>query len=172
MSDIRLRPRISRISALPPAEVRKRIEDHLDDPECPIVGRVFNSSAVLRVRPEERHFWSPHFEVGFEDAPGGGSHVQGIFGPQPALWSIFVAAYAAIGFLGVMGMTFGISQWMLGTSPWVLWSGPLAALLALAVYAVARFGRRLGYEQMVLQLSWIEDVARAVKSDQVTAESR
>ncbi|NNF04521.1 MAG: hypothetical protein HKN17_08645, partial [Rhodothermales bacterium] len=81
------------------------------------------------------------------------------FGPRPAVWSILVAAYAAIGFLGVMGVTFGISQWMLGYSPWVLWSGPVAALLALLVYGVARIGRRLGHDQMVVQLTWVEHVA-------------
>lgn len=162
MSTIRLRPRISRVSALPPAEVRRRIEQRLDDPGCPVEGRVFNSSAVLRTPPSERHFWSPHFEVGFEEAPDGGSYLSGIFGPRPAVWSILVAAYAAIGFLGVMGVTFGFSQWMLGYPPWVLWSGPVAALLALAVYGVARVGRRLGYDQMVVQLSWIEDVTDAV----------
>lgn len=165
MSDVRLRPRISRVSALPPAEVRRRIEAELKEPDCPIEGRVFNSSAVLKALPAQRHFWSPHFEVGFDPAPDGGSSLRGVFGPRPAVWSILVAAYAAIGFLGVMGVTFGISQWMLGYSPWVLWSGPLAVLMGLLVYGVARIGRRLGYDQMVVQLAWVEEVAAAVKPE-------
>jgi hypothetical protein len=111
--------------------------------------------------PGTRHFWSPNLEVGFESDTGGGSILRGIFGPRPAIWSVFVAAYAAIGFLGVMGITFGVSQWILGHSPWVLWSGPFAAALALAVYGVARIGRRLGYDQMLVELAWLEDVTEA-----------
>lgn len=172
MSDIRLRPRVERVSTLSPVEVRRRIEERLEEPGCPVEGRVFNSSAVLRMLPAARHFWSPHFEIGFEEAPDGGSMLQGIFGPRPAVWSILVAAYAAIGFLGVMGVTFGISQWMLGYPPWVLWSGPAALLLALVVYGVARIGRRLGYDQMVVQLTWVENVTGAVRPDEAASPAR
>ena len=158
MAQLRLRPRITRTSPHAPDAVLRRIDVALES-DGSVTGKVFNSSAVLRVPAAERHFWSPHLEIGVEPCPEGGTELRGIFGPRPAIWSIFVAAYAAIGFLGVMGVTFGASQILLGHAAWALWAGPAALGAALLVYLIARIGRRLGYSQMVKLLTWTEQVA-------------
>jgi len=144
MADIRLRPRFSRVVACPPRVVLERVGGVIGGD---FGGTVFESSAVLKVHPDRQHFWSPQLELSVE-ALVGGSEVHGLFGPHPTVWSMFVAGYVAIGFAGTMGVVFGIAQWVMGDPAWALWSAPAAALLALGVWTVGRFGRTLGMKQV------------------------
>jgi hypothetical protein len=155
MPDIRLRPRFRRPVRCSPRAVLGAIGRAVGGPGAPVAGTVFESSAVLKVLPDRQHFWSPQLQLSVE-ADGDGAEVHGLFGPHPTVWSLFIAAYVAIGFLGSMGVTFGFAQWTMGRVPWALWSAPLAAALALAVWIVGRAGRRLGMEQVRELFAFVE----------------
>lgn len=103
---------------------------------------------MLKVRPEEMVFWSPQLQISIDPHLKGGSMVRGLFGPRPAVWGLFIALYAAIGFSTVMGVIFGYSQWTLGQPAMALWAGPVGIVAAVVVYIVGRTGRRLGMQQM------------------------
>lgn len=150
MTDLRLRPRFEFVVAIEPNDALRRLDTILKDPSSRVSGTVFTSSAVLKVPPDEVHFWSPQLQVSIDPHLPSGAVIRGLFGPQPTIWSLFVALYVAIGFLGSMGVVYGYADWTLGGSGMALWCGPIAAVAALMVYISARTGRRLGVPQMHL----------------------
>jgi hypothetical protein len=158
MAPLNLRPRFETKTLVEPNDVLRRLDAALGNDDAPVSGRVYTTSAVLKPRPEDAHFWSPQLQVSVDPHLPEGSLVRGQFGPRPAIWSLFVALYAAIGFLATMGMIFGYSQMTLGGSGAALWSGPVGIVLAVAVHIVARTGRRLGMGQMRQMKGFLEDV--------------
>jgi hypothetical protein len=154
---LNLRPRFETVTAVEPNDVLRRLDVALGRDDAPVAGRVYSTSAVLKPRPEAVVFWSPQLQVSVDPHLPGGSVVRGQFGPRPAIWSLFVALYAAIGFLATMGMIFGYSQMTLGGSGKALWSGPVGLLLAVIVHIVARTGRRLGMAQMRELKGFLDD---------------
>jgi hypothetical protein len=72
----------------------------------------------------------------------------GRFGPDPHVWTLYVALYAVAVFGAFVCLAFGISQWVAGGSPWVLYLSPLSVVLAGLVYGAAYVGQGLGSDQM------------------------
>jgi len=159
-SELRLRPRFEFVSTVEPNDVLRRIDAALNRPDAPVGGRVYATSAVLKPLAENVQFWSPQLQISVDPHLPSGALVRGQFGPRPAIWSLFVALYAAIGFLATMGMIFGYSQMTLGGSGNMLWSGPVGLALAGFVHIVARTGRRLGMNQMRELKAFLEEALR------------
>jgi hypothetical protein len=72
-----------------------------------------------------------------------------MYGPRPSVWSVFVALYVGISFIGTMGLIYGFSKMSLGESSIALWFGPGALLASAIVYTIGRIGRKLGMKQMI-----------------------
>ncbi len=155
---VNLRPRFETITPVEPNDVLRFLNAALSLEDAPVSGRVYTTSAVLKPHAENVQFWSPQLQVSVDPHLPGGSVVRGQFGPRPAIWSLFVALYAAIGFLATMGMIFGYSQLTLGGSGAALWSGPVGLVLAAIVHIVARTGRRLGMTQMRQLKQFLDEV--------------
>lgn len=160
MADIRLRPRFRQEAPCPPGQVLRVLGDAVRREDAPFEGTLFDTSAVLRVLPDDRHFWSPHLEVSVESTPNG-SVVHGLFGPHPTVWSMFVGLYVAIGFVAAMGVAYGGAQWILGQAPWAFWAAPAGAVLAVLVWLAGRTGRRLGHAQVLMLYEFVQDRLRA-----------
>jgi len=179
MTDLRLRPRFRLVSPCDAGALLEALKRRLSSPGIAVRGVVYHSSCVLKVPEEAAHYWSPQLHVSIDPAglesestrtdevPAGAETgpghtvVHGIYGPRPAVWSMFVALYVAVGFAGTMGVIFGYSQALLGETASAYWAGPIAIVLCLVIYLVARQGRRLGRAQMVLLRSFFdEDVAK------------
>ena len=150
MTDIRLRPRFDRALKCSKKDALESLQKTLDQPEILVRGSVFRNSCVLKVPSTEVRFWSPQLQLSVEENSESEAVLHGIFGPRPAIWSIFVALYAGIGFLGTMGVIYGYSQWSIGEPASALWAGPIALGASFAVWIVGRFGRSRGQEQMRL----------------------
>ena len=83
-----------------------------------------------------------------------------MYGPRPSVWSVFVAMYVGIGFIGMMGLIYGLSKWSLGDPATALWFGPGAIAAASAIYAVGRMGRRIGMDQMIQLIDFLNDAVK------------
>ena len=143
----RLRPRFEFVAPRPPDEALGQLRSALAEANAPFRGRVFSDHAVLYVLPAEERVWSPFLSLDIGSHPDG-TLVRGLFGPKPAVWSLFIAAYAVclFGALGALG--FAYAQWTLGQSPWALGILPIAAIGALVTYGFARYGQHQGRDQM------------------------
>lgn len=142
-----MRPRFRREVPCDPDAVLASLAELLDHPDSGIDGRLFGSSALLRLEASRVRFWSPQLQLSVDRSDPGRSLVHGIFGPHSTIWSLFLALYVAAGFIGMMGALFGYAQWILETPPRALWAVPAATVLAVATYVVGRIGRLLGQDQ-------------------------
>ena len=140
-----------------------------------LTGTLFRRHAVLGVREEARHFWSPqlHLEVRLpdaddEDAPPA-PQLHGRFSPHPHVWTMFMALYGVLGALGLAGLIAGLSQWTLGDAPWALIAIPVALALGGFVYGATFIGQGLGAEEMYALRSLLD---RAIeRADQPSERS-
>ena len=151
------RPRAEFNTSLSPEEVLARFEAALAAHGCPVEGQVVLGHVELLVREEARHFWSPWLSLEVR-AEADGTHVRGRFGPHPHVWTGFVAAYAVIGFAGVIAAMYGFAQRVLDEPGVALLGVPAAAGLAAFVYGAEWIGKGLGAEQMFAIRDFVEEV--------------
>ena len=154
---LRLRPRFERVAPCRPGEVLDRLRAALSRPGAPCRGNVFGDHAVLYVLPAEERVWSPFLSLDVGWHPQG-TCVRGLFGPKPAIWSLFVAAYAISLFGAVFAGGLAFVQWTLGQPAWAaLGLVGLAGVAALVTWAFARYGQRRGQGQMSLLSGFLDD---------------
>ncbi|NEQ51066.1 MAG: hypothetical protein F6K11_13180 [Leptolyngbya sp. SIO3F4] len=103
---------------------------------------------VLRMNPDERHFWSPQADVNLETQEDGTTLVRCLFGPAPTVWTMFMFFYALLGVTALLGLMIGSSQWSLEESAWAFWLVPVALVLGSLLYFAAWEGKRLAHEEM------------------------
>jgi hypothetical protein len=142
-----MRPRFVVATELATDEGLRRITGELGEPGCPVEGLVAGNHVDLMIPKSARHYWSPRLSLEFEPLDTG-VRVRGLYGPRPAVWTLFAMFYSALGFLAVMGAIFGYSQWLIDQTPWALWSLPIAVVAAVGAYVTSLIGQRLALEEM------------------------
>jgi membrane protein implicated in regulation of membrane protease activity len=60
---------------------------------------------------------------------------------------MFFYGYLFVGFLGLVALIVGVSQWAVGKPPWFLWGLAAAAIGTISLYVVAQIGQKLGASQ-------------------------
>lgn len=143
---IRVRPRYRRITKLPSCQVIDLILEGLIEKKS-ISGSTLENHAYLQVPKEEQHYWSPEFNITVEKQEDGGSLVRGVVGPKPKVWTMFMFFYSAVIVLFFLGVSMGVSQWMLGMDAPVLWSIPACIGLWVLIVGAAKYGQYKGKAQ-------------------------
>lgn len=144
---MRVRPRYKRITSLPSRQVIDLILEGLIAKKG-VAGSTLDNHAYLQIPKEDQHYWSPEFNVTIEKRDDGGSLVRGVVGPKPKVWTMFMFLYSAVVVLFLLGVSMGVSQWMLGMDAPVLWSIPACVGLWILILVAAKFGQYQGKEQM------------------------
>ncbi|TNE87730.1 MAG: hypothetical protein EP330_17365 [Deltaproteobacteria bacterium] len=143
---MRERPEVDLHVAIPPSEALVRLEKGLV--ECvDCVGHVGRAEASFLLSEKHRHVFSPYLSL--EVRPEGeGSRLKGRFGPEPHLWTLFVAIYASFCVMLLAGSVYGSVQVALGLGHEGLYVCA-AALAGLAgSCSVDLVGRARGASQM------------------------
>ncbi|RMG58297.1 MAG: hypothetical protein D6722_23770 [Bacteroidetes bacterium] len=155
---LELRPRFSLVVPHAPETLAQHLQAALKQ-HPDLQGKVVGDHVVLKMRPHQAHFWSPQLTLDLE-AHANGAFVRGLFAPNPAVWTLFIFIYSAIGVLSLVGGLYGLSLWTLGKPAPALWFFPGGAALALLVYFAGRFGRQLGEPQMQVLRGFLQDNLR------------
>jgi len=157
MKPLAIRPRCSLSTTLMPDEIMQAIVGKLRENKEKVAGNTLLNHAYLKIPENEQNYWSPELHITVE-AVDGGSIINGVVGPKPKIWTMFMFFYTGIIVLFLFGSVMGVSQWMLGMSaPW-LWSIPASAILWLGVFMAAKFGQRKGNKQMARLRNFIDTV--------------
>ena len=143
----RVRPRFHVYTPYSAEEVLERIRIGLADSNAPCKGRLIAGHATLFLPIEEQHYWSPQLSLSVED-DADGSLLRGLYGPRPAVWTMFVFFYSLIGVAILFVAIFGFSYKALDGNAGILWLLPVLVLIFLTLYLVAYFGKRLGHDQI------------------------
>ncbi|HED10183.1 MAG TPA: hypothetical protein ENJ10_05815 [Caldithrix abyssi] len=160
MSGLELRPRFKWHVNLEQPALVERFSKYLKNNNNGCGEEMVGQHLTLCVPAEEHHYWSPQLSLEII-AEGERSLLKGHFGPRPAVWTMFMFFYMGIGFSGLIGLFWGLSQWSLKQPAWALWIVPVAILLELVFYLIAQGGKRLAHSQMVqLQNQLTEIIGR------------
>lgn len=142
-----VRPHFDLVVDRPIAEVMQTLSSRFAEERQHWAGHVTGTHAQLVVRRSQRRIWSPWLSFEVKDK-GESSLLTGRFAPHPSFWTMYMAAYGIVGFL-LLGLGFfGLSQWLAGEPPTMLWSVPICTALLLGLYVSAYVGQGLGAEQM------------------------
>lgn len=144
-----MRPRFHLTVPFSPEEVIERFEQRLACDGCPCHLITLGQHLDVQIHERLRHFWSPHLSVEVSPSAGGGAELNGLFGPNANVWTLFLASYAFLLLSASFAGMFGVSQLLAGgDTPWGLsLAGCCLAALVLP-YVGSLVGQRLAAEQM------------------------
>jgi hypothetical protein len=169
MSSFRIRPRFSQTVDLEPDDIQARIVHYVTEGERrPAGSRVevknFPGYVTLRIPEEDQHFWSPLLNLSLDSGGDGRTVINGIYGPNANVWTIFLYGYLLIGSLTMFAGLLGISQWVVGVNAWGLIVFAVLAGSLLGLYLLAQFGQKLAARQTyLLHLTYESAMGRAVE---------
>ena len=147
MSSFRLRPRFMHYTSSTQEEIEQMVRQEIEkeDEVCDL--RVLSGHIRVRIKEEERHFWSPQLDLSIEKEDGK-TLIRGFYGPNPNTWALFTYGYVILGILFTFDAIWCLSKWSLDKPAPESWSLLIIAALALALYIIAQFGQKIGAEQM------------------------
>ncbi len=158
----RVRPRFQLECAAPPDTVIRYVGELLKTSGCPVSGLSCPGRIELHAHGSDQHLWSPQLIVDVVPSHRG-SELLGRFGPHPSVWTMYMAGYAACGFGGLLGASFGYAQWVMGSHPWLLLTVPACLLSALGLYSLAFVGQGAGAGQMKQLRTFLRKALRDVE---------
>lgn len=161
MSSFRIRPRFEQTLDLPPETAHEQIVRGLAGHAPDLVVKSFPGFIGIHISDRERRYWSPRLFLSLEPASAGGTRIEGIYGPEIEIWSVFLYGYLATGLLGTFSGIVGCAQLFIGSYPWGFWVCSVMAVLALLLYLFAQLGQKLGaWQTFRLHQAYQEAVGR------------
>jgi len=160
---IRVRPRYRRLTSAN----HQLIIDHILKALAAkkgISGSTLENHAYLHIPMEEQHYWSPEFDITIEEMEEG-ALVRGVVGPKAKVWTMFMFFYSAVFVLLFLGVSMGVSQWMLGMNAPILWSVPACLILWLLILIAAKFGQFKGKSQTERMWRFLESAVDQAEQD-------
>ena len=147
MISLRMRPAFERHLSCSPHTAVAALQAHVESSDDGYHGSFYDKHVVINVPDDEAWFWSPQLSLDLQPEDGG-THLRGVYGPRPSVWTMFMAMYAIAAFVAFMGGLVGLTQWSLDMDAPVLWSIPAGAGLAVGTYALALIGQWLSRDQL------------------------
>lgn len=147
MSSFGVRPCFEHTVDLRPEATRARLRQSFARQSAVFEVRDFPRFIGLHIVENERRFWSPRLFLVLDATNEGATLVQGTYGPEMEIWSVFLYGYLITGMLGIFSGVLGFSQMMIKTDPWGLWVLGSMALLAALLYLSGRLGQKFGARQ-------------------------
>ncbi len=151
------RPTFTLTSALPPPEIRKRVNE-LVKTSTRLRGIAFDDRIELAIGGSEHHFWSPQVVVRMRPE-GQGAVLEARFGPDAYVWALYRFLYGTMILVTSWAVMFGLVQWSLGQRPLALLVAPALGVVAGLVYGASFVGQGLGSEQMYLLRATLAQLA-------------
>lgn len=152
----RVRPRFQIETNYTIEELAQKIHLGLKQADSTCEGRVIPPNhATLYLPYEEQHYWSPQLSLTFNEGESG-STLRGLYGPRPAVWTMFVFFYCIVGFAILIISLVGLSYLNLNLPAPILWWLPVLVLVFCSLYLVAYFGQKKGRDQMIILHQFLE----------------
>lgn len=164
----RVRPRFKVETDYSIEDLVIKLNNSLGEDDATCKGSVNPKFISLRLPAKELHYWSPQLRINLEPTEKG-CLLRGLYGPRPAVWTMFVFFYSLIGFITFLVLVIGLSKYSLNGSAPVLWFVPVLILMILSLYLVAYLGQKAGHDQMVTLHRFLEEsTGLNIEEDQVS----
>ncbi len=149
--EVRPRPRFERHTIYDFDALRERLTLALEQRGGTITGEVLDSHAQFMIEKSRRHTWSPYLSLTFTPIETDGPErlrIRGLFGPNPAVWTLVATLYGLSAFITFIGIVVGWSQLVAESSPTGFFAIAAGGLLAVVLYLLSLSGQTLAQEQM------------------------
>jgi hypothetical protein len=148
LSSFQVRPRFREIVPTPRAETRRALLAALGrEPAGMFELRPFSEFIGIHIAEKDRRYWSPRLMLSLYDWPEGGTLIEGTYGPEIEVWSIFLYGYLGTGMLGTLSAIYGGAQRFIGQEPSAFYVTGTMALIAASLYLAAQLGQKFAAHQ-------------------------
>jgi len=144
LSSFRVRPRFEHTLELSREVAREKILTALAARTPALEVRPFPEFIGLHIPEAERRHWSPRLFISLEATPEGKTRIEGIYGPEIEVWSVFLYGYLLTGLLGTFSGIYGCAQLVIDDEPWAFYVTGAMAIIAGLLYLAAQLGQKLG----------------------------
>jgi hypothetical protein len=144
MSSFRVRPRFTQTVDRSLDETRARLLEAIPRHSPMLQVKAFPKFIGVHIKDAHRRFWSPRLFLNLEAVDPETTRIEGIYGPEAEVWSLFLYGYMISGLLGTFAAIFGTAQLIVAQSPWAFYVTAGMALLAGSMYFAAQMGQKLG----------------------------
>jgi hypothetical protein len=104
----------------------------------------------INIKGSKKAYWSPHLHIEFESKGPNQTHIRGLFGPDPALWTFFMFLHFIIAGIFIVFSAIAYTNYVLKESTkgnFVVMS--LMVFAWFLLYAIAKQIRHNGEKQMI-----------------------
>lgn len=145
-----IRPRFTLTSNASIESICSRYKAILITKQKPFEGKVRHGYISVIPADDRRHYWSPHLSVTVEQSEDDENItlLKGLYGPAPAVWTMFVFFYAIIALATVIVAVIGFANMSIDESGKILWALPFFIILFLSIYATSYYGQLKGKDQI------------------------
>ncbi|WMX12794.1 MULTISPECIES: hypothetical protein [unclassified Aureispira] len=157
MTSFRIRPRFRFTTKSSPAQIKREMEEKLKTSHESFTFKSVKGHFIVRIKGGEKHYWSPHLHIEFEQLSDGKTLIRGLYGPNPNIWTLFALSYGAI-LLSILfvGIYEGC-QYNLGIITSFSWAIPILFGTGILMYLISQLGQKLGAEQTFALHHFLED---------------
>lgn len=159
--EIILRPRFKIELEVPMEQVLSKFEQVAKSQKDFIVTRV-DAHVFLKIPKKKQHYWSPQLDLELFSFTEGRCTLQGLFGPKPAVWTLFMFLHFFVGILFLGFAVWGYSNYSLDT-PYAV-QLVLTGLMVIAwfvLYAAGRMGKAAGKQEMYLLYHFMQKTLKS-----------
>ncbi len=142
----------------------QEIKKHLND-VSKYKMKVVDKHVVVDIPEKESHLWSPQLHIEIEEVSDSISHIKGLFGPKPQVWTFFMFLHFLVGTAFVIFGIIAYSNWSLGQTRLL----PVVMLIVLpivwiAFYLVGSLGKATGKKQMDELKEYTKQLLKTIKA--------
>ena len=172
LSSFRVRPRFREIVPLKRDATKQAILASLaQEPAGTYELRPFAEFVGIHIAEKDRRYWSPRLMLSLYEWPEGGTLIEGTFGPEIEVWSIFLYGYLGTGMLGSLSAIYGGAQVFIGQEPWAFYVTGTMAVIAATLYLAAQLGQKFAAHQTYKLHAAYERAVDGMRTDGAVRES-
>lgn len=147
-NEVILRPRFSKELKHSSEEVIERFESVKGERKDYVISRV-DHHIYLKIPKEDQHYWSPQLHLEIDEVDESSSHLRGLFGPNPSIWTMFMFFHFLVGGFFIVFSVWAYSNYSLD-KPFLMQTIMLFVMILIwfVLYFVGRMGKETGHDQM------------------------
>lgn len=145
---IQLRPRFEKIVTKPVNAIKEAAESLKSSKKPNYIINLLDDHIWIYIGNENKKTYSPHLHLELEALVNGNTKVKGLFGPEPALWTMFMFLHFVVAGIFIIFGVFAYSNWSLGQPSGIHITIMLLMIIAwFSLYFTARSNRKKGMPQ-------------------------
>lgn len=145
---VQLRPRFEKIVTKPVAGIKESAESLKQSKKPEFFINLLDDHIWIYVGKENKKPYSPHLHLELEALENGDTKVKGLYGPEPALWTMFMFLHFVVAGIFIIFGVFAYSNWSLEQPFGIHLLVMIMMIIAwFSLYFIARNNRKKGMPQ-------------------------